>query len=137
MYPKQNGSALVMAIFIIIVVLLLATAVSRVLSSSATTIAYQVVGTRAFAAANSGAEYQLKQIFPLKTSATEPPNVCNDVIDKVLLSDGLKNCRFSVVCEPSFSFDGVNYLRFKSTGTCELDNGNYTSRTVEIQARSL
>jgi len=140
---KQQGSALVMAVFIIVVVLLLATALVNMLSSSSDSIAYQVVGTRAFAAANSGAEMRLKELFPLDSA----PQRCdsndlpgdtnnNQVYDTIRNTAGLNNCFIRVLCN-DFEHDSVIYYKIQSTGTCSLDNSGKTSRTVVIEARSL
>ena len=50
---KQKGSALVLAIFIIVVMTLLGTALVRMISTNAETIVYEVVGIRAYQAAQA------------------------------------------------------------------------------------
>ncbi len=132
---KQQGSALVMAVFIIVVVLLLATALANMLSSSSNTIAYQVIGTRAFAAANSGAEMRLKSLFPLSSTA----QLCDSTsipTDTIRNTAGLNNCFISVSCT-NFEHESVIYYHIESTGTCDLDQDGQTSRTVVVEARSL
>lgn len=140
---KQQGSALVMAIFIIVVVLLLATALVNMLSSSSNTIAYQVIGTRAFAAANSGAEMKLKELFPLDSVAQRcdindlpGDTYFNQPYETIGNTAGLNNCFIRVICS-DFEHDSVIYYKIQSTGTCDLDNSGQTSRTVVVEARSL
>lgn len=130
---QQKGSSLVIAIFIIVVVLLLATALVNMLNSSSNTIAVQVIGTRAYAAAHTGAEYKLQQIFPLAPAASN----CDDVIGFSLSNvDGLPKCSFDVTCE-SFDVQDVTYYTVESTGTCNYQNTEQTSRTIVVEARSL
>lgn len=64
---KQQGSALIVAIFIIVVMTLLVAALSKLLTRSSESISYEVLGTRAFFAAQSGMEQGLAQLFPLTT----------------------------------------------------------------------
>ena len=61
---RQQGSSLVIALFIMIVFMLLGTAMVRILSTGAETIAYEVLGTRSLAAANSALQADLQQLFP-------------------------------------------------------------------------
>ena len=68
---KKNarGSALIMAVFVIVVMTVLGAALMRILSASAESVAYEVLGTRALAAAQTGAQWQLQQVFPLNSGA--------------------------------------------------------------------
>jgi MSHA biogenesis protein MshP len=140
---RQQGSSLVMALFIIVVVSLLGAALMKMLSTSGKTIAYQVIGIRAFAAANTGAEVQLKALFPLGSSSTaqtctSTDGVTGDIYGQIGgdTSTSLANCTITVTCA-DFEHDGVSYYHIESTGTCPLDNGKQTSRTVAVEARSL
>lgn len=140
---KQQGSALVIAIFIIVVILLLGTALVRMLSSSSNTTAYEVVGTRAYNAANSGLQKRLSELFPLNPSPLNPIEVCStigtDIDDYLFFTNhqGLVNCRVSNMKCNDFTQDGVRYYRLISTGQCDIGNGEVTSRTIEVEARSL
>jgi len=128
------GSALVIALFVIIVMTLLGTALIRMLSSEAESIVYEVLGTRAFQAAQSGLQIKLQERFPLLPN----PGTCNttDTIDFSTI-EGLKNCKaINVSCSNEPPINGVNYYRIKSTGQCEVA-GILTSRTLEVQVRDL
>jgi len=132
----QEGSALVIAIFIIIVMSLLGAALVNMLDSSQESVAYEVLGTRAYTAAQSGAQWQLGQIFPVGNSnnvhgcgVSLPPIISN--------INGLQGCKIlSPITCTEFEHQGVRYFTIESTGQCSLD-GELTSRTVEIEARSL
>lgn len=70
----QQGSSLVIAIFILVVMLLLGVALTRVLSTSSETIAYEVVGARAYQAANIGLQRRLTELFPLNEMFLPTPH---------------------------------------------------------------
>ena len=76
---QQQGSALVVALFIIIVMGLLVGSMSRLLVSSSESISYEVLGTRAFFAAQSGMERSLSLLYvldaPVLTSCPATPDI--------------------------------------------------------------
>jgi len=129
---NQRGSSLVIAIFIIVVLSLLGAALVRMLNSSAESIVYEVYGTRALQAAQSGIQLKLAELFPL--SAGTPK--CDDVVTKSFSNTlGLENCAYSTSC---ISNNGGNITIYiiESRGTCEVA-GIFTSRTLEVVARDL
>jgi MSHA biogenesis protein MshP len=132
---KQSGSALVIAIFIMVIMTLLGSALIRMQSSSAETVVYEVLGTRAYAAANIGIQWQLTEIFPLNTPGI---TLCKTAIGGPIISSisGLEGCDIKISCDDSISHDGVQYYTLESTGSCSVA-GIETSRTIEIQARNI
>ncbi|NQY87091.1 MAG: pilus assembly PilX N-terminal domain-containing protein [Colwellia sp.] len=143
MYPKvmptngvnqyQQGSALIIAVFIIVIMTLLGTALVRMISSSAETVVYEVLGIRAYQAAQSGLQRKLVEVFPL-----EPAN--GDCKAPVLYDfsaiQGLENCQaINVGCTESVILD-VTYYTITSTGRCEV-GGVLTTRVLEVKARRL
>lgn len=131
---KQTGSALVIAVFIMTVMLLIASSLIKLLESNAEGVAYEVIGTRAFMAARTGAQKQLSEVFPLNGAASScPANI--PVIDLSLI-EGLETCSASVTCSVSTGIDGVNYYLIESTGSCNAAQV-VTSRTIQVEARSL
>ncbi|MFB0980306.1 MAG: type II secretory pathway component [Alteromonadaceae bacterium] len=132
---KQKGSAIVIAIFVIVVMALLGAGLVKILSSSAESVAYEVIGTRAYAAAQTGAQWQLLEVFPHDTGTR---TACQSTITEPDFSnvEGLKDCTATVTCNDDGEFDGTTYYIITSTGQCSI-GGVITSRTVEIEARSL
>jgi MSHA biogenesis protein MshP len=132
---KQKGSAIVIAIFVIVVMALLGAGLVKILASSAESVAYEVIGTRAYAAAQTGAQWQLLEIFP---HDTDTRTACQSTITEPDFSsvEGLKDCEATVTCNDDGEFDGTTYYIITSTGQCSV-GGVITSRTVEIEARSL
>ncbi|GHE99194.1 hypothetical protein GCM10011501_30930 [Thalassotalea profundi] len=125
------------AIFVIIVMTLLGTALVRMLSTEAETVAYEVIGTRAFQAAQSGMQWQLQQIFPLDSSGIACPsaNSIKSFANSGNHGRGLKNCQAKLQCD-SFEHNNITYYQLKSTGICSV-GGVETSRTIAVDARSL
>ncbi|MBA6348451.1 MULTISPECIES: type II secretory pathway component [unclassified Colwellia] len=132
---KQKGSAIVIAIFVIVVMALLGAGLVKILSSSAESVAYEVIGTRAYAAAQTGAQWQLLEVFPHDTDIR---TTCQNIIIEPDFSNvkGLENCEALVTCNDDGEFDGTTYYIITSTGQCSI-GGVITSRTVKIEARSL
>lgn len=139
---KQQGSALVMAIFIITVVFILATALINIVKDDDDQFTLEVMGTRALAAANSGADYGLSQLFPIGagigqcSTANNAVNLPNEV--------GFKHCQVSYTCSADDIGHGMTQYRIESLGVCEIgqcDRDDTTcfrvSRKVLVEARGM
>ena len=128
-----------------IVLMLLGTALVNVLMTSSESIAQEVIGTRALAAANSGAQGELQKLFPLNGGGTycNAGTVGNNYTDFSDVS-GLNHCEASTTCNRYATHNGISYYRITSTGQCgsgtmaenSLDTV-LSSRTVQVEARSL
>ncbi|WP_337880316.1 hypothetical protein [Rheinheimera sp.] len=137
---KQQGSSLIVAIFVIVIMGLLVAALSRFLQSSAAAISYEVLGTRAFFAAQTGLEQGLVQLFPVNStssycgmtgsqlSATAP-------VQSSPASMQLPGCSYSLSCisgRENATATAVVYYQLTSVGTCSA--GTVVSeRTLSIE----
>jgi MSHA biogenesis protein MshP len=131
-YQKQRGSALVIAVFVIVVMLALTVGLSRLLISSSETVVYEVQGTRAFFAAQSALEIALPALFPIVSSASsECPETRNIDFNGI---DGLRGCSATVECAASYTTEEATIYRLESIGQC-IANEFTTSRTVQIEVR--
>lgn len=137
---NMRGSAMLMVLFILIVLMLLGTTLLNILNSSSETIAQEVIGTRALAAANSGAQAHLQKLFPLDANSTCPTDTEYDFSN----INGLNSCKANASCVLYATVNGENFYRITSTGNCgsdtvESDSKNVviSSRTVQVEARSL
>ncbi|MGB1197560.1 MAG: pilus assembly PilX family protein [Thalassotalea sp.] len=135
---RQQGSALVIAVFIIIVMTLLGTALIRMLSTEAEAVAYEVIGTRAFQAAQSGMQWQLQQVFPLNSTGIACPSANSTQDYENIGNDakGLQHCMATLSCQSFVHTDGVRYYQLESVGQCEVAE-IITSRKLLVDARSL
>jgi MSHA biogenesis protein MshP len=131
----QNGSMVIMALFLIVVVGLLASTLISVISASSNSTIHQVYGVRAQQAAQTGVQNLLQASFPVGGAAQS----CDQVIvspASMSNSAGLQSCSYSASCVTSpIAFANVDYLHFRytSTGTCVVDT-SVISRTVSVDA---
>ena len=143
--PKgQQGSMLIVAIFIITVMVFIAVALQDVFDKAAKSVAYEVFGARALSAANSGAEVALQKTFYLNTEQALVFNNANPQVATLSLnSDGFKsamfNCSVEVtvekfdVSDATYYYDYTHY-RIESTATCVA--GSFTTvRTIAVEGR--
>ena len=142
MYPrnslpllKQQGSSLIMAVFMLVIFSLFAAVLVRMVGSSTENISYEVIGLRAYAAADSGLQWGLQQIFPLSSAVIECANVdFNNV--PILQVAGLEQCQIESLQCSDFVEGDTRYYTITSTGTCTSGDIT-TSRTLQIDARNL
>lgn len=127
---KQRGSALVVAVFIIVVMLLLVLALSRTLLSSGDSLIYEVLGSRALFAAQSGLELSLVQLYPLDATGS-----CVSRIYP-FSGEGLHGCQAQVQCSTVsvLTPEPVQLHQLTSIGSCAA-NEFTSSRTVSIEVR--
>ena len=135
---------LIIAIVVMTVVLLLGLAITRVLSTSSSSVVYEVLGFRALNAARSGLESNLTSILnaplvdgnvPSPRALCESQGVVNSGVNFASIP-GFENCRYVTQCGvQGFNNDQDEYFRFTSTGFCTIDNVSEVSRTVSVDAR--
>jgi MSHA biogenesis protein MshP len=132
----QRGSALVVAVFIIIVMVLLIGSLSQQLTSSSESVSYEVLGTRAFLAAQSGMERGLQILYGLDavTQTTCPASLFFQDFE-VSAIDGLRQCQVQVSCTAATSTldPAITHFYLTSTGTCGDAASIQTSRTIEME----
>jgi MSHA biogenesis protein MshP len=116
---QQQGSMLVIALFIIVVISLLAASLSRILSSTADSVANEVYSAKAYYAADSGIEYGIYQVlsnglvcevFPKESSITG-----FDISTEI----GFENCNVTINCQTIGLPDGSTQYYLVSAGTCD------------------
>ncbi len=149
MFPKmkltqhyQQGSALIIGIFVLTVMFLLAASLIRIVGDADESVNMEVWGTRALFSANSGADTALAELFPLLGSAANCTNVSPTWTPPSGLN-GFHNCTVSVTCNTA-TVGSVTQYRINSSAVCETGNcgGNANSSTclrvsrqVEVEAR--
>lgn len=136
MSRKQHGSALVIAVFIIVVMLLLIGSLSSQLISSGESVSYEVLGTRAFLAAQSGMESGLQILYGLDTAVQTTcanPLFAKDFEASTV--DGLRQCQVLVNCNAAQNAldPSLTHFYLTSTGTCGDAVSIQTSRTIQME----
>jgi MSHA biogenesis protein MshP len=148
---SQRGSAIMVALFVIVIVGLLAAALGRLLLDSGEKVTVEVLGVRALMAAQSGVEQGLYQLYPngvwqASTADTNGKTGCDKVSNSLSFnSDGLRGCSAAIVCTTlSVTSGAVTSYRLASTGRCDGggslaatgdNNPDFTvSRTIQAEA---
>lgn len=145
--PRQKGSALMMSLFIMTILILLGTALVKVLSSSSEATAQEVIGTRAYMAANSAMQAELQKLFPLNgTSACPIIPSSHDFSSTGKNIDGLYHCKATTICThyATHPVTSERFYRLTSTGKCastaltsNSKNSVVSSRRIQVEARDL
>ncbi|GAW94425.1 MULTISPECIES: hypothetical protein [Colwellia] len=148
---KQQGSSLILALFVIIILTLLGSVLMRMISTSSETVSQEILGTRAYMAANSAMQAELQLLFPFSvtssdtcdTAFTDKPYDLQTAFGEDI--PGLYDCEATTSCENYHTgLDGTKYYRLTSTGECGsgvMDANSKvivkSSRTIQVEARSL
>lgn len=144
-FGRMRGSALMIALFVIVVMALLAAAMGRFLVDSGEKNTVEVRSVRALLIAQSGLEVALYRLFPKRTLAQPtPPAVCLASSPLSFASNpGLTNCQAVVRCATvpvTYNGSVTNGYRLESVGTCgssDLNSANpdfAVSRTLMVEA---
>lgn len=126
-FVKQRGSALVIAVFVIVVMLALTIGLARLLVSSSETVVYEVQGNRTLLAAQSGLEIGLSQLFALNSSTPACSNTSSSISFN---SPAMAGCEVALSCK---TFAGPPVI-FQLTSVAHCQRGDFiTQRQVQIE----
>ncbi|WP_372871513.1 MSHA biogenesis protein MshP [Shewanella sp.] len=131
-HRRQKGSVLIVGIFVITVMFLLAAALIRISSDGDEALTLEVWGTRALAAANSGADVAMAQLFPLGGGAASCNASANWTPPAVV---GFHGCAVTLSCN-AYAVDGEIQYRIVSNAVCQSGDLR-VSRAVEVTARDV
>jgi len=142
-YQRQRGSALTVAIFVIVVMSVLGAALVRLLGGSSAAVIAEVSGNRALNAANAGVELFLPALFPLNsetnnsvcpdTSLTQQASYDFSAHSSNSQNTGLQNCQVSVACRALDLGEGAVHFRVVANGQCQV-GGDTFSREIVVEA---
>lgn len=136
MFPeagRQKGSALTVAVFIIVVMALLVAGLLALLNRQSGTLVYEVLGSRAYLAAQSGIQAGLVRLYPLNGSLGSCSLLSSG--DQALAAPGLAGCHYRLSCAEQQSADADlpgRVLRLTSTGQC-TGGSLATSRQLAVE----
>lgn len=126
---KQSGFGLPIAIFILVIMALIGAAAVSITQTSQDSLSNEVLSTRAFYSAESGAQYALGQLFTLDGSAA----TCSAPYASISLSStGLAGCSATATCS-SATIASKTYYTITSTGVCSFGSISAT-RQIEVMA---
>jgi len=123
---KQRGLGLPVAIFIIVVMAFIAVGVTQMTTASSKSYAQNVLSTRAFYAAESGAQLRLNTV--ISTS----PCACGTAGQTFTFSvTGLNNCQAVTTCN-QLTAGADTYCTISSVGSCD---GSNAVRQIEVRVK--
>ena len=129
---KQQGSTLVVAIFIIVVLGALVAALSNLVRGTSESVVVEVIGTRSFFAAQSGLEFGMTKLYPLNGAPLES---CQGFPFELELNN---RCTAEVTCKVKENIPTVDdentHFRLESVGSCTA-GGQAASRKLAIETR--
>jgi MSHA biogenesis protein MshP len=125
---RQYGFSLPMAIFILVVVSILAAAIYRMSAINHNSVVQEAMSTRAFLAAESGANAQMMRLFPINGSS-----LCA-AQSQTLTPTGLNGCTIASNCT-SLIVNGQTFYHVESIGRCVVA-GVSAQRIIEVQAKA-
>ncbi|MCW8875625.1 MAG: PilX N-terminal domain-containing pilus assembly protein [Kangiellaceae bacterium] len=126
----EQGISLAVLLFILIIIGLLATALTNLTSQSTQSNAQQIIATRAFFAAESGANLQAQSIFPI-TGASSCANQTYN-----FTGNGLNGCTATTVCN-TITVNSEDYFQVTSTGQCNSGQPLQATRTIEVRLKDI
>lgn len=128
---SQQGSMLVIAIFIIVVFGLLLSALANILNSSQQSVSYEVLGVRAQTAANAGMEAGLYRVLRESVPCNVMPagSTTPTTSLSVNLDASLAQCTVTVLCGQRSVINGnsASYYILNSSGSCAAGDNKLTA----------
>ncbi|MEZ9646591.1 MSHA biogenesis protein MshP [Vibrio sp. 10N.261.52.C2] len=119
---SQQGSVLVVAVFVIVVMGFLATSLVQVQWSNHDTLTRKQLGTQAWLLAHSANEWALTQVYPLTVSpavSTSVSTVCSNLNSSQVSSGMSTICTVDqLTCQQIGVLDGVGFFKIESTAVC-------------------
>lgn len=136
MYPnhlglkRQQGSMVVISIFIIVIISLLAASLASLQRDSAEGASYEVYAARAYLSAYSASEIALVALFPLgSTEADESACIITDTTVSLGTDSGFHGCSASYQCEILTATQSASLpTRYKVVSTAVCANTQLTTR---------
>lgn len=127
----SRGFSMTFLLFTIVVISLLAAALIRLNSQSNLTNAQQVISTRAFFAAESGAQLQAMRLFPVAGGAA----VCaNQTFN--FTGSGINGCTATTTCSAT-TVNSRDYYQVTSAGQCNAGQPLQATRTIEVRLQDV
>lgn len=123
----QRGIGLPATVFLIVILSLIVLAMSELNESSALSFGQDLNATKAFYAAESGAQVAMNRHFVggIACSAISGSSIN-------FTAEGLTSCSTQLTCS-DVTVGGIDYLTFTSTATC---GGGFESATRSVQVRA-
>ncbi|MGV2840827.1 MSHA biogenesis protein MshP [Vibrio cyclitrophicus] len=137
---SQQGSVLVVAVFVIVVMGFLATSLVQVQWSNHDTLTRKQLGTQAWLLAHSANEWALTQVYPLTVSpavSTSVSAACGNLNSNQVSSGMSTICTVDeLTCSQIGTLDGVGFFKIESTVICG-SGVNQVQRIQEVWVKEV
>ena len=132
----QSGSAILIAIFVVIVISLLGASLVSLQRDSAEGAGFEIYAARAYLSAYSASEIALTELFPLGVTGTGCSAV-NTTPTLPVNNTGFYDCNVTITCTSTVASSGVA-TRYKVVSTAVCGSGDIVARRqVTIEATEL
>ncbi|NOI52334.1 MSHA biogenesis protein MshP [Vibrio crassostreae] len=135
---SQQGSVLIVAVFVIVVMGFLATSLVQVQWSNHDTLTRKQLGTQAWLLAHSANEWALTQVYPLTVSpavSTSVSAACGNLNSNQVSSGMSTICTVEeLTCSQIGTLDSVGFFKIESTAICG-SGINQVQRIQEVWVR--
>ncbi|WP_373938169.1 MSHA biogenesis protein MshP [Vibrio kanaloae] len=135
---SQQGSVLIVAVFVIVVMGFLATSLVQVQWSNHDTLTRKQLGTQAWLLAHSANEWALTQVYPLTVSpavSTSVSAACGNLNSNQVSSGMSTICTVGkLTCSQIGTLDSVGFFKIESTAICG-SGINQVQRIQEVWVR--
>jgi len=138
-YKHQQGISLLMMIFFIVLIAVVSVALVKITATATVSIGNEIISSRSFFAAESGAQNALALLFPLNGTVVTTCSTVTNALNSPSISltaTGLGSCSVSVVCNGPAMINGRYYYEIESTGQCGSGE-SVAVRTIRVAARTL
>lgn len=122
---KQSGLGLPVAIFVITIMSMVAVAVNQLNEAASQTYSQNLLSTRSFYAAESGAQLRAQAVL------SAAPCSCGVNANYDFTVAGLNTCRAVTSCD-EFIANGSTFCTITSVGSCDNTNAQ---RTIEVRVK--
>lgn len=130
---RNNGSALILTIFVIIVVGFLALMATKNQQKMSTHIVTSIMGTRTNMAAQSGSQIEISRFYMEKSGSCFTTNNLPSIY--TFKGEGLSQCTAEVKCTPIGILDsGFKVYQLVSTAQCQFGTTTL-QRIIEVGIR--
>ncbi len=128
---RQGGFSLPVVVGVIVLAAVLGAAMVNLVATGQQSVALEVVSTRAFYAAESGAQFGMQRLFPPSGGAASCANASVS-----FATNGLSGCSATVSCTSTGPVNGTMFYTITSSGSCS-SGPTQATRTIQVKARSL
>ncbi len=138
-YKHQQGISLLMMIFFIVLIAVVSVALVKITATATVSIGNEIISSRSFFAAESGAQNAMALLFPLNGTVVTTCSTVTNALNSPSISltaTGLGSCSVSVVCNGPAVINGRYYYEIESTGQCGSGE-SVAVRTIRVAARTL